>query len=200
MFDIMKISRKIKDARIARNMTQMNLAEEMDVSFQAVSSWERGNSMPDISKLEQLCEVLQISIDELLEGSSVLPSEELKSKMEHTLEKQENIDLSALTSIAPFLHESDLIEFVERANVKSIREVVCIAPFLDEKYLGKLAMRAVEVEPEHIQSVAPFLNEETLNKLVIKLVESGKADMVKGLYPFLSRKTLKLIAEELVNK
>jgi len=44
MFDIMKISKKIKEARIARNMTQMNLAEEMDVSFQAVSSWERGVS------------------------------------------------------------------------------------------------------------------------------------------------------------
>ena len=69
MFNTMKTARKIREARIAQNMTQMNLADAMEVSYQAVSNWERGNSMPDISKLEQLCAVLHINLDELL-GSS----------------------------------------------------------------------------------------------------------------------------------
>lgn len=51
MFDTARIAQKIKEARIARNMTQMNLADAMEVSYQAVSNWERGNSMPDIAKL-----------------------------------------------------------------------------------------------------------------------------------------------------
>ena len=55
MFDIMKVAANIKEARIAQNMTQMSLADAMEVSYQAVSNWERGNSMPDIAKLEQLC-------------------------------------------------------------------------------------------------------------------------------------------------
>lgn len=42
MFDIMKVARNIKEARIARDMTQMNLADAMEVSYQAVSNWERG--------------------------------------------------------------------------------------------------------------------------------------------------------------
>ena len=66
MFDTMKVARKIREARNARNMTQMALADEMGVSYQAVSNWERGNSMPDISKLEQLCNVLHITVYELL--------------------------------------------------------------------------------------------------------------------------------------
>ena len=66
MFDTMKIAKKIKEARIAKNMTQMNLADAMGVSYQAVSNWERGNSMPDISKLEDLCNALDLSIGELL--------------------------------------------------------------------------------------------------------------------------------------
>ena len=66
MFDIMKAARNIREARIARNLTQMNLADAMEVSYQAVSNWERGNSMPDIAKLPQLCQILEISIDELL--------------------------------------------------------------------------------------------------------------------------------------
>ena len=41
MFDTMKIAKKIREARMAKNMTQMNLADAMGVSYQAVSNWER---------------------------------------------------------------------------------------------------------------------------------------------------------------
>ena len=44
MFDMIKVAQKIRTARIANNMTQMQLAEEIGVSYQAVSSWERGVS------------------------------------------------------------------------------------------------------------------------------------------------------------
>ena len=62
MFDTMKTAHAIKSARIKKNMTQMNLADEMGVSYQAVSNWERGNSMPDISKLEDLSKELEIDM------------------------------------------------------------------------------------------------------------------------------------------
>lgn len=42
MFNTIEIAKRIKQARIDKNMTQMNLAEAMGVSYQAVSSWERG--------------------------------------------------------------------------------------------------------------------------------------------------------------
>lgn len=44
MFDTNKIAANIKKARTKLNMTQMNLADEMGVSYQAVSNWERGVS------------------------------------------------------------------------------------------------------------------------------------------------------------
>ena len=44
MFDTMMIAKVIRQARIAQNMTQMNLADAMGVSYQAVSNWERGVS------------------------------------------------------------------------------------------------------------------------------------------------------------
>ena len=55
MFDTMMIAKRIKQARIDKNLTQLQLADMMEVSYQAVSNWERGNSMPDISKLADLC-------------------------------------------------------------------------------------------------------------------------------------------------
>lgn len=45
-------------------MTQMELADKLDISFQAVSNWERGNTMPDISKFPELAEIFHISVDE----------------------------------------------------------------------------------------------------------------------------------------
>lgn len=45
MFETTKVGRKIKEARVEQNMTQMNLADAMGVSYQAVSNWERGGSL-----------------------------------------------------------------------------------------------------------------------------------------------------------
>ena len=61
MFNMQKIGKKISELRKRRNMTQMELADQMGISFQAVSNWERGNSMPDISKLPELAELLSVS-------------------------------------------------------------------------------------------------------------------------------------------
>ena len=57
MFDTVKIGRKIAELRKAHNMTQFELADAHGNSFQAVSNWERGASMPDISKLGELSEM-----------------------------------------------------------------------------------------------------------------------------------------------
>ena len=45
MFDINVISKRIKNARVQKNMTQMDLEDAMGVSYQAVSNWERGGSL-----------------------------------------------------------------------------------------------------------------------------------------------------------
>lgn len=66
MFNTRTTGKKIAALRKAKNMTQMELADEMGVSYQAVSNWERENSMPDIGKLPQLALILGCSVDEIL--------------------------------------------------------------------------------------------------------------------------------------
>ncbi len=67
MFDTRKVGQRTSQSlRKAKDMTQMELADKMMVSYQAVSNWERGNSMPDISKLPELAEILGVSLEELL--------------------------------------------------------------------------------------------------------------------------------------
>lgn len=63
-----KISNLIKQLRKKENLTQAQFANKYNVTFQAVSKWENGKSLPDIVLLKQICKDYNISIDEVLEG------------------------------------------------------------------------------------------------------------------------------------
>ena len=97
MFDLMKAGKQIKRYRISADMTQMELAEKMGVSFQAVSSWERSETMPDISRLVELGELFQISVDELLDYQDEVKSlEKLMNPQEGEIKVQELVDLEGI--------------------------------------------------------------------------------------------------------
>lgn len=59
-------SANLKRHRQAAGMSQAQLAEKMNVTRQTISSWERGNSYPDLGSLTRLAEVLGIGVEELL--------------------------------------------------------------------------------------------------------------------------------------
>ena len=66
--DQMKIGKFIAERRKSVNLTQMQLAEKLNITDRAVSKWETGLAMPDTSIMLELCEILQITADELLNG------------------------------------------------------------------------------------------------------------------------------------
>ncbi len=61
------IGEKIKAMRIAKGISQEKLAQYLNVSFQAVSKWENGNTYPDISLLPEIARFFNITVDELLQ-------------------------------------------------------------------------------------------------------------------------------------
>lgn len=63
-----KIGNLIKELRIKSNLTQAEFAQKYNVSFQAVSKWETGKSIPDIFLLKQICKDYNISIENILDG------------------------------------------------------------------------------------------------------------------------------------
>ena len=60
-----KIGNYIKLKRKSKKITQEQLSEKLGVSNKAVSNWENGKNMPDLSLFKPLCEILDISINEL---------------------------------------------------------------------------------------------------------------------------------------
>ena len=69
--DQLKIGKFIADCRKKANLTQMQLAEKLSITDKAVSKWERGVAMPDTSIMLELCDILGISVNELLSGEKI---------------------------------------------------------------------------------------------------------------------------------
>lgn len=60
------VGRQIAALRNAKKITQSELGERLNVSFQAVSKWERGEALPDIGILPDLADVLETTVDNIL--------------------------------------------------------------------------------------------------------------------------------------
>ena len=81
--DQIKIGRFIAERRKCINLTQMQLAERLGITDKAISKWERGIAMPDTSIMLELCELLGISVNELLKGGKM--DMEIKQQNEQLL-------------------------------------------------------------------------------------------------------------------
>ena len=82
--DQIKIGRFIAECRKKKGLTQMQLAEMLNITDRAVSKWEMGRTMPDSSIMIELCDILEISVNELLCGE-VIAMDNYKEELENNL-------------------------------------------------------------------------------------------------------------------
>lgn len=68
--DNLKIGNYIQSQRKAVGLTQKELADKLGISFQAVSKWENGDTLPDTGILLELCDILGTTADKLLNGGT----------------------------------------------------------------------------------------------------------------------------------
>jgi len=94
--DQVKIGKYISQKRKELGLTQKDLAEKIDVTDKSISKWERGNGLPDVTRLAPLCEALKITMNELVAGEDISESvlsqkteENIMSLMKEN-EKQKN--------------------------------------------------------------------------------------------------------------
>ena len=66
-----KIGKFIAECRKNKNLTQLQLAEKLNITDRAISKWETGKGMPDSSIMMELCKELDISVNELLSGEFI---------------------------------------------------------------------------------------------------------------------------------
>ena len=137
-----KIGKFITERRKNVNLTQMQLAEKLNITDRAVSKWETGRAMPDSSIMLELCDVLQITVNDLLSGEVVSMdnyNKELENKLLEMVKEKEAADkrllsleiiigvvciviILALTAVA------SMLQMVEGLRILLI--MIAVVPFL----------------------------------------------------------------------
>ena len=122
--DLAKIGKFIAERRKAKKLTQVQLAEKIMVSEKTISKWECGNGFPDTTLILPLCEVLEISANELLCGK-LLSNEEYKNTADKNIValKGTNEHLSKLLLISEW--------FIGIFSVLIILAGAIVASYLD---------------------------------------------------------------------
>ena len=112
--DQVKIGKFIAESRKKVNLTQIQLAEIMGITDRAISKWETGKSMPDSSIMLELCDVLKITVNDLLSGELVTMdtyNKELEKNLLKMIKEKEQADKRLLT-------------------VEIVMGIVCLIPLL----------------------------------------------------------------------
>lgn len=204
MFNMAKIGRKIAELRKRNGLTQMGLADALGISFQAVSNWERGNTMPDISKLQELSGILGVSIDELLGG------EERAAVIERAMDETAVLSIEELKEVGPLMAPEQAKKSFNKTRESEsesgrglkLADLVSLAPFLEEDDLSELVLMAVEngCEIDDIIPIAPFVDEEVLGTIAKNAVRDGlRLSQLVALAPFVDEDALGEIAQDALN-
>lgn len=93
--DQIKIGKFIADRRKQVNLTQMQLAEILNITDRAVSKWETGKSLPDSSIMLELCNILKITVNDLLSGEIITMdnyNKEMENKLIEMVKQKEESD------------------------------------------------------------------------------------------------------------
>lgn len=127
IMDKQKFGNLLVQLRKENNLTQQSFAELFHVSFQAVSKWENGESLPDISTLEQISKFYGISMNHLLNGER-----EEKIIEKKTIEYKEDKDIN--NSFKTKFVKQRLIKLITCSVVLGIYLILCFIPFANVSF------------------------------------------------------------------
>ena len=209
MFDTVTIAIKITELRKAHNMTQFELADALGISFQAVSNWERGASMPDISKLPELAEIFGVTIDEVLgknnpaivqlaHGETIdtraATPEEIEeaamiakpSQLEKTVaDNFDSLTDAAASASSPESEDKTPGENREKSESHDYGVLKVLLPYLNDSDVARLAREAL-AKGKSIGIFLPFMDEKSVDDLAQSAFEKGGIDAITSYLPFMS--------------
>ena len=122
--NIFKIGYKIKAFRKANNLTQEQLADKMNCNFKTIGNLENDRTMPDLKQVINLCDVLNVSMDELFAGTL--------SKTENFIEPSEDDEfVSRRISAFPSNHLQRLESMSIKMRSMSEKELNIVEAVID---------------------------------------------------------------------
>lgn len=192
MFDMKKFAAFLVGKRREKNITQGQLADMVGVTHQAVSKWERGETMPELSKLSDLSNALDV------------PTEDFVAAM-HSDDRDENEtaclddDYYALPdktlvgdvyAIAPFLSKQTLTTAITEITLSKGSAISSMLfKFADVDILREVALAVFSTDTDKGRiHLLPYLPQNEVSKLILNRYSTGGVDAILPLLPYAKEK------------
>ena len=190
MFDTMKFGKALSTLRKKADMTQNEVADRLNLSRQAISKYERGESFPDISVLVLIADLFQVTLDQLIDYGEPTHGESLI--LENVARGNADIvaeNIADVVNLAPLLKPSILTKLSRQFEKKGIdiSSVVVLAEYLNDESVMKLIETATfdEISDEILAKFVPLLSVESKEAIFQKILD-GEMDwhFIKVLLPY----------------
>ena len=165
-----EVGQFIKVQRKRMNLTQKDLSEKLNISFQAVSKWENGQTLPDTTILPDLSDALEVSIDQILNAGAFRRSvnrminvEAIQGTLQLYRKYQENLGAKHPITISVMNALSEAVgkDYQEAINDDRTREILVAKTILHRVAEGHY------VNPEDVKAF--FTDEDITKKVLLKL-------------------------------
>ena len=195
--DQIQIGKFIAKMRKSTNLTQKQLADALSISDKTVSKWECGKGLPDVSLMLPLCNMLNITVNDLLSGEKVSQADYQKKAegnmmdlMKENEENRKRMALSIITGVITIIAVCALIVIAAFIDLPTIVRIILIVGAVVVAVAGiavgaMLDIKAGYFECPHCKELfVPSMNEyvksyHTFTKRRLTCPKCGKTGMCK---------------------
>lgn len=183
MFNIEKFGLNMARLRKEKNLTQSDVAEILNVTRQAVSKWEKGETFPNITLLNSIAELYDINLENLIKSAN--------------LNKHEMNIISEIAKSPP-----DEIAEMLLKNKLSSEDILSVAPYLESSVFSIIiaGYEKKGIDISYLQKLSQFINDESIKSL---LVDTGFSmfdeELLEKLIPFLNMDTIEMIFSKIID-
>ena len=156
--DQSKTGKFIAESRRAQNLTQRQLADQLAISDKTVSKWECGKGMPEISLMLPLCQILQITVNDLLSGEKVAEGdyqkkaeENLMDLMKENAENKERITLCVICGVITIIAFTSLTVLAAYVEMPLPVRILLVVLAVATAAVGLGAAARLEVKAGHYE-------------------------------------------------
>lgn len=123
----MDLGNRLLNLRKEKHLSQEELAEKLDVTRQTISKWETNQSTPDFDKIVPICDLFEITADELLKGEKTKKKDNTYQRKDNNLQK---IKKAKGISLGVFLYFIAVVWIIISIPAFHINEILSVAIFL----------------------------------------------------------------------
>ena len=200
MFDTMKFGKALSTLRKEADLTQNEVADRLNLSRQAISKYERGESFPDISVLVMIAELFNVTLNELINYGE--PTKGESAILKNVAKGDSNViaeNIADVVNLAPLLKPSVLTRLSHQFEKQGIdiSNIITLAEYLNDEAVVGLIEKATfdDISDELLEKFIPMLNHNSKEAIFQKILD-GEMDwhFIKVLLPYADYMTTQIEA------